>query len=122
MFWKEVAAGRDDTALRDAYYAPPETCRRKARFAQNADQVTPVGDRGLILVDEEDDHRRGGTLKYIAVAPGGATLDPAGAVRVQDGVGGPVVLVGAEPPMLVYAVTAATDDTSGLYVFGPVTF
>ena len=83
MFWKEVAAGRDNTALRDAYYAPPESCRRKARFAQNADQVTPVGDRGLILVDEEDDNETGRHAEVHRRRAGRRELDPAGAVRVH---------------------------------------
>jgi len=62
------------------------------------------------------------TLKYVAATPDGATLDPAGAVRVHDNVSGPVVFVGANPPLLVYMAVGASADATGLFVFGPVPF
>jgi hypothetical protein len=122
MFWKERAEIAPISDLRDAYYAAPDGCSQKQRYAQHVDVVVPVGDRGLVFTDELDPTTRQATLKYIAVAPGGATLDPAGAVRVHEHVGGPVVLVGASPPLLVYPADSGSPDTSGVFVFGPVPF
>jgi hypothetical protein len=117
MFWKEPHDAPD--ADRDAFYARPDLCADKTRFARSVDRITPIGDRGLVYVDELDQVGRG-TLKYIAVAPDGASLDPAGAVRVHEHVGPPVVFVGEDPLLLVYPATGPTPETSGLYVFGPV--
>jgi hypothetical protein len=121
MFWKERAAADPNSDFRDAFFAGPETCTQKTRFARNVDRVAPVGDLGLVFTDELDVTARA-TLKYVAVASDGATLDPAGPVRVQDGVLAPFVLVGGNPPLLVYAAKGATAETSGLFVFGPVPF
>jgi hypothetical protein len=121
MFWQERAAVDPNSDLRDAFFAAPETCAQKTRFARNVEHVTPIGDRGLVFTDEVDPTAHA-TLKYITVAPDGSTLDPAGAVRVQEGVGAPVVLVGETTPLLVYPVKGATPETSGLFVFGPVPF
>jgi hypothetical protein len=51
-------------------------------------------------------------------------LDPQGAFRIRGGigVGAPVIVVGANPPLLVFTSQGATADDSGLFVFGPVTF
>jgi hypothetical protein len=118
MFWKE---GMSDSSQREAFFAQPEHCAQKTRFAQNIDLIIPIGDRGLVFTDEADPTART-TLKYIAVTPDGSTLDPAGAVRVHDDVGAPVVLVGENPPLLVFPATGDTADTTGLFVFGPVPF
>jgi hypothetical protein len=123
MFWKERAAGNRNSDLRDAFFAAPETCTMKTRYAQSVDRVAPIGDRGLVFTDELDSKSRA-TLKYVAVTPDGSTLDPAGAVRVQENVLAPLVLVdgfaGDNPPLIVYATKGATPETSGLFVFGPV--
>jgi hypothetical protein len=121
MFWKERTQDDPNSDRRDAFYARPELCAEKTRYARSVDRVTPIGDRGLVFVDELDAMMRG-TLKYVTVAPDGVSLDPAGAVRVHEHVGPPVVLVGEDPPLLVYAATGPTPETSGLYVFGPVPF
>jgi hypothetical protein len=123
MFWKErsspAALGSDQ---RDAFYAPPEGCRRGERFARHVDLVAPVGDRGLVFTDEQDPMTSRVALKYVSTALGAARLDPAGAVRVQDEVAPPVLLVGADSPLLVYSAVGASAETTGLFVFGPVPF
>ncbi|HVU52508.1 MAG TPA: hypothetical protein VHL80_17560 [Polyangia bacterium] len=121
MFWKERAGADPNSDFRDGFFARPETCTQKTRFARNVDRIAPIGDRGVVFTDEMDMTARA-TLKYVAVAPGGATLDPAGPVRVQESVLAPFVLVGDNPPLLVYAAKGATAETSGLFVFGPVPF
>jgi hypothetical protein len=121
MFWKEPLTDHPTNDLRDGYFAPPERCGQKTRFARNVDRIAPIGDLGLVFTDEVDQTTRA-TLKYIAVAPDTSTLDPAGAVRVHESVAPPVVLVGQNPPLLVYPATGPTPETSGLFVFGPVPF
>jgi hypothetical protein len=121
MFWKERLIDAPNVDLRDGYFAPPEQCGQKTRFARNVDRIVPVGDRGLVFTDEVDETARA-TLKYVAVAADGSTLDPAGPVRVHDNVASPVVLVGQSPPLLVYPAAGSTPQTSGLFVFGPVPF
>jgi hypothetical protein len=121
MFFTERRQDLPNSDLRDGYSAPPESCGDAVRFARNVDRIAPIGDLGLVFTDELDPTANG-TLKYIAVAPGGAALDPAGAVRVHENVAAPVVLVGENPPLLVYAAKGPTADKTGLYVFGPVPF
>ena len=121
MFWQERSRGAPNSDLRDGYFAPPDLCAQATRFAQNVDLIAPIGDRGLIYTDEVDATMHA-TLKYVAVSPDGSSLDPAGAVRVHDGVGTQVVLVGQSPPLLVFTAVGPTDATTGLFVFGPVPF
>jgi hypothetical protein len=121
MFWMQPRADIPNSDFWDAFFAAPELCAQKTRFARNVDPVIPIGDRGLVLIDELDTTKHG-TLKYVAVTPDLTSLDPAGPVRVHEHVGVPLVLVGDDPPLLVYPATGATPETSGLYVFGPVPF
>ncbi|HSZ81953.1 MAG TPA: hypothetical protein VLA14_06715 [Polyangia bacterium] len=121
MFWKEIAPG-GNSSLRDAFFAAPDACRAKHQFGTHVDLIKPVGDRGVVFSDGLDPMTGQTTLKYVAVSPDGSTLDPQGAFRIRDGVSEPVVVVGADPPLLVFASQGATADDSGLYVFGPVTF
>jgi hypothetical protein len=124
MFWKQFSPG--EQSRRDAFFAPPENCAQQTRFAHHVDLVAPIDDRGLVFTDEVRDDAPGTTLKYVAVAPDGVTLDPAGAVRVQENVMGPVVFVGATPPLLVYSAQEGSNtggaDANRLFVFGPVPF
>ncbi len=120
MFWKSEAPGANSSLL-DGFFAPPDQCHAKQQFATHVDLIKPLGDHGVVFSDGLDDTSRT-TLKYIAVSADGATLDPRGAFRVRGGVPRPVVFVGADPPLLVFASRGATADDSGLYVFGPVTF
>jgi hypothetical protein len=119
MFWKENVSGSG--SLRDAFYAPPEDCRSKRQFAHLVDAVVPVGDRGLVFTDELDTTTMRTTLKYIAAAADGSSLDARGPVRVHENVA-QVVFVGAGAPLLVYSAAGPSADTSGLFVFGPVPF
>ena len=125
MFWKETGPA-DSSALLDGFYAPPELCGRRRQFATHVDLIEPVGDRGVVFEDQFDPSTGRATLKYIAASADGTTLDPRGAVRIQGEVTAPVLFVGADPPLLVYAAKGATDDAtddaSGLFVFGPVPF
>jgi hypothetical protein len=121
MFWTERRQDLPNSDLRDGFYAPPEACGNATPFTRNVDRIVPIADLGLVFTDELDPASLA-TLKYIAVAPGGAALDPAGAVRVQEKVAAPVVLVGEYPPLLVYASKGSTPDATGLFVFGPVPF
>jgi hypothetical protein len=120
MFWTERSRSQPKSALRDAYFARPEACNDKTLLAVNIDQLMPVGDRGVIFTDELEVDTELATLKYIAAA--GATLDPAGPLRVQEHVAWPVILVGQDPPLVVYKATGPTPETSGIFVFGPVPF
>jgi hypothetical protein len=122
MFWMEIAAGSTNDTIRDAFFAPPEHCLDKQRFAQHVDVFTPIGDRGLVFTDEVDPMTSLTTLKYIAATPDASSLDPAGAVRVHENVRAPVVLVGPYPPIVVYGAAGASADTTGYYAFGPVPF
>ena len=121
MFWNERHGSELEAVSRDGYFAAPERCLEKQRFAEFVDMYTPVGDRGLVFTDELDmsSHE---TLKYVAVNRDRTALDPLGPVRVHENVRPPVVLVGPSPPMLVYAADGASGDTTGYYVFGPVPF
>ena len=121
MFWKERPAGDPNSDLRDGFFAAPERCTEKTRYARSVDRVAPIGDRGLVFTDELDPTAHA-TLKYVALSPDGATVDPAGPVRVHEGVGTPLVLVGENPPIVVYPAKGPTPETSGLFVFGPVRF
>jgi hypothetical protein len=121
MFWREPRADLPNSGLRDAFFASPESCAQKTRFARSSDRLNVIGDRGLVYVDELDETMHG-TLKYLPATADGSSLDPAGAVRVHEHVGQPLVLVGEGPPLLVYQAVGATPETSGLYVFGPVPF
>jgi hypothetical protein len=118
MFWKAEAP---HSSLLDGFFAPPDQCHAKQQFATHVDLIRPVGDRGVVYSDGLDTTSRT-TLKYIAASPDGTTLDPQGPFRVRGGVSRPVVFVGADPPLLVFASNGATADDSGLFVFGPVTF
>jgi hypothetical protein len=120
MFWKAISV--TDAPLREAFFAPPEHCRQRQRFGRGVDLLAPVANRGVVFTDEINPAGTRATLKYIAAAPDGTALDPAGAVRVQENVAQPVVLVGAAPPLLVYRAAGASADTTGLFVFGPVPF
>lgn len=120
MFWKALQPGQE--SRRDAFYAPPENCAQKVRFAHDVDLVAPIDDRGVVFSDEQGPDSPGPTLKYIAATASGLALDPAGAVRVQENVRGTVVFVGANPPLLVYSAKDGGGDASRLFVFGPVPF
>jgi hypothetical protein len=121
MFWKSKAPG-DNSSLLDAFFAAPDQCHAKQQFATHVDLVKPVGDRGVVYSDGLDTMTSRTTLKYIATSADGSTLDPQGPFHIRDGVSAPVVVVGDDPPLLVFASRGATADDSGLYVFGPVTF
>jgi hypothetical protein len=121
VFWKEHVGG--DGSRLDAFLAPPDRCRDKQRFAQDIDFFTPIGDVGLVLGDERDRFSGLSTLKYVAHAPGAVALDPASAVRVQEGVKAPVVFAGAPflgggGPLMVYQAEGATSAATGWFVFG----
>jgi hypothetical protein len=118
MFWQEIS--RDDPFRHDAFFAPPDRCRPKQRFGQGIDFYTPIGDRGLVFADERDGSMGPTTLKYVATSPDGAGLDALGPVRVQEGVTGPVIFVGGDPPILIYPAVDPASGSAGLYVFGPV--
>jgi hypothetical protein len=121
MFWTERSASQPKTDLRDAYFARPDACNAKTLFGQNVETLVPVGDRGVILADEYDDSKHT-TLKYVAATADRSSLDPAGAVRIQEHVGSPIILVGQDPPLIVYPAVGPTPETTGLFVFGPVPF
>jgi hypothetical protein len=123
LFWKEHVPG--DGSRLDAYLAPPDRCRSQQRFAQNIDFFTPIGAAGLLLGDERDTLTGLSTLKYVARVPGDVVLDPRGAVRVQEGVKAPVVLIATGPagggaPLVIYRAEGASAETTGWFVFGPL--
>jgi hypothetical protein len=117
LFWKEIRPA--DNGHRDAFYADPGRCRPKTRLADDVAFMVPVGDRGLVYGDELDATTGRVSLEVVAVAPGGATLDAAGPVRVQAGVELPVVFVGPAPPLLVYRASGGSAGPDGIFVYGP---
>jgi hypothetical protein len=118
VFWTEEAP--DDPDRRDAWLATA-TCASKRRFAERAELILPVGDRGVVFTDESDDERV--TLKY-AATPAGQWPD-AGPVRIHDNVDPTsVFLVGAPsgtaPVLVMFRVVGGPE--AGTYVFGPLPF
>jgi hypothetical protein len=123
MFWEQLSPDSNTSMqLRDAYFAGPETCRDKQRFARHVELVAPIGDRGVVFTDELEPKAKRATLKYIAATADRAALDPAGPVRVHENVTAPIILVGENPPLLVYAAAGDSPATTGFFVFGPVPF
>jgi hypothetical protein len=118
LFWKELLPS--DNSRHDGYFARPDQCHGRTRFARDLDFVTPLGDTGVLFGDELDLPSSRSTLKYVATSGGATALDPRGPVRIQAGVRTPVVLVGASTPLVVYEAAGPTPETSGWFVFGPV--
>jgi hypothetical protein len=117
VFWSEDLD--DDSGLRDAFYARPEDCQGKQRFARGIGYYLPLGDRGLIYTDERQPDERM-TLKYAAVRKGadGWKLDQP--VRVQGGVEyGYFTVLEEEHPLLIFKTVG---PEAGTYLFGPLPF
>jgi hypothetical protein len=120
LFWKETRPG--ESFRRDAFYAPPGNCRAKEHLADDIEFFVPIGDRGVVFADDQTQSSEGSTLKYVAATGDGAHLDELGPVRIQEGVGAPVVFVGTDPLLLVFPGVGTSPETSGIFVFGPVPF
>ncbi|HET6284232.1 MAG TPA: hypothetical protein VFH73_24970 [Polyangia bacterium] len=120
MFWRQ--ASQEVPAREDGFFAPPDRCREKQRFAQGLEFYQPVGSRGLLFGDEYDETTNAITLKYAALSQDGSQWPSAGAVRIREKVQLPITIIGSNPMLLVFR--AASDETGaeGTYVFGPVPF
>jgi hypothetical protein len=120
MFWRQ--ASQEAPARQDGFFAPPDRCRDKQRFAQGLEFYLPVGSRGLLFGDEYDETTNAITLKYAALSQNGSQWPSAGAVRIREQVQLPITVIGSNPMLLVFR--AASDETGaeGTYVFGPVPF
>jgi hypothetical protein len=120
VFWTQDAGG--DRDRRDGYFADPDGCQHKQRFAQATYFIAPIGDRGIILADEVDDDTQAATLKY-AVLNDARSWPAAGAVRVfEDIEGSSVVPVGRDPMFLLFRAAPGSPARQGTYVFGPLPF
>jgi WD40 repeat protein len=116
VFWTETIA--DGLDRQDGFFANPDGCTGKTRYAQAIYQVNlPIADRGLIFGDEYDQETV--TLKYAGLEPAAASLKPA--VRISEGVQPAVVPVGGDPLLLLFQ-KKGPPDVAGTYLFGPVPF
>ena len=122
VFWAEDAGG--DRDRRDGYHGDPDGCRDKQRFARNVQLIAPVGDRGVVYLDELDDDTQRGTLKYARLGGAGKGLSPEGGVVIRGDLDGSTLSAAGSPasPLLLFEVTAGDPQERGTYVFGPVPF
>jgi hypothetical protein len=84
--------------------------------------IVPVGDQGVLLLEDHDAATDTSSLDHWAVAPGGGGMDPRGPVRIQRGVHGSVAFVGASPPYVLYEASGAGPGQTGTFLFGPLPF
>jgi len=120
MFWSQ--ASEATPGRQDGFFASPERCRDKQRFAQGLEYYQPVGNRGLLFGDEHDEVTRTVTLKYAALSQDGSQWPSAGAVRIRERVQLPITIIGSNPMLLVFRALSDGTGDEGTYVFGPVPF
>jgi hypothetical protein len=123
VFWRETSDSNQFDDRLDGWYANPDGCTGKRRFAYGVDFLLPVGDKALLFGDEFDGREFTVTLKYASLAGGLQSDWPAGAVRIRGGVDNTsVFMVGEDPRLLVFRVRAGGPTQEGTYVFGPAPF
>src|SRR5256885_521257 len=83
IFWNEEAP--EDPDRKDGYFADPDGCQGKQRFAQGVELALPIGDRALVYGDEHDAARARVSLEYAALR-GGTEWPAAGPVRIHGDV------------------------------------
>jgi len=120
LFWSQSVPS--PPGRRDGYFAAPQTCHDKQRFAGAVDFYLPIGDRGLVFGDERDGIAETVTLKYIAVSADGTGLSSEGPFRIAEAVKSPIVRVGTDPLLLMFRTAKTADHEPGTYIFGPVPF
>jgi hypothetical protein len=118
LFWNE--AGVDDPTRLDGYYADPDGCQPKRRFATGVNFTMPVGDRGVVLGDQFDTANGQVSLKFAPIE-GGRYWPMAGPVRIQDNVDDLSVVV-VDSSLVVYTVAGGPAGEQGTYVYGPLPF
>ena len=81
-------------------------------------RAEPIGERGVLYVDDYSAGARIGSLRFRALAGGAVSGDPA--TRVSGDVGGYTVVSSAGVDAVIYTVENAGSD-DGVYVraFGP---
>jgi hypothetical protein len=118
VFWTETII--DGLDRQDAFYATPDGCQAKTRYAQAIYQVNaPVADRGIIFGDEYDQETV--TLKYAGADHQGTDWRLKPPVRISEKARPAVVLVGGDPLLLLFHKEEAGNQAA-TYLFGPVPF
>ena len=119
VFWSEESPTSSD--YRDGWFGNPDGCTARRVFAERIAFYTPVGNAGLIYGDGFDVNTDLFTLKYAALE--NQTEWPiAGGVRIHDGVGFPVAILGPGLDQIVFQAAGAREIESGIFVFGPLPF
>lgn len=112
VFWVEESD--DATTVQDAWFADPDGCHGKQRFAAAIGFFVPIRNDGLIFGDDYDGDTV--TLRYAKIE-GGSTWPRTGSVKVWEQVDLPIVRIGPRVDHLLFQVSQGSDEDRGVYVF-----
>jgi hypothetical protein len=116
VFWVEKSL-LDPNAI-DGWLGHPATCEGRQRFSGKLAYYSPVRSAGLIFADEAEEDTA--SLKYAILEAGRWPV--AGAVRIQDGIGLPLTILGPAMDRIVFQISSGPAEAKGIYVFGPIPF